>query len=85
MVASSCPHNTRQVRVQGRNVDNEVDQLRQTIAQLRQTIAWLETEGAALAHKVEEEGAERVTVVSSISHERDFLLRQACVGRYRGN
>lgn len=68
----------RQVRAQGRNVDSEVEQLRRVIARL-------EAEKTALAERVEEEGAERVTVVSSISHERDFLIRQVlqihCGGR----
>lgn len=73
----SCSRYSRQVRAQGRYVDSEVDQLRQSIARL-------ETEKTALAERVEEEGAERVTVVSSISHERDFLLRQVCVGRQKG-
>lgn len=62
-----------QVRAQGKHVDSELDDLRQAVARL-------EAEKAALAEKVELEGAERVTVVSSMSHERDFLLRQARFG-----
>lgn len=59
-----------QVRAQGRQVESEVEELRQVVSRL-------EAEKARLAEKVEEEGAERVTIVAAISHERDFLLRQA--------
>lgn len=47
------------------------------LEEFRETVARIEAEKVALAEKAEEEAAERVTLVSSISHERDFLLRQA--------
>lgn len=59
-----------QLRGQGKRSESEVQGLRETIARV-------EAEKVVLAAQVEEEGAERVTVVASITHERDFLLRQA--------
>lgn len=49
--------------------------------ELRRRVALIEAEKAKLEERVEVEGAERVTVVASITHERDFLLRQASVRR----
>lgn len=49
--------------------------------ELRRRVTRTEAEKAKLEERVEVEGAERVTVVASITHERDFLLRQASVRR----
>lgn len=59
-----------QIRGQSRRIQTELEEVGQFAARL-------EAEKGALAERLEEEGAERVTVVASISHERDFLLRQA--------
>lgn len=61
---------SEQVRAQSRRVESELEELRQNFARV-------ETEKAVLEERVEVEAAERVTVVSSVSHERDFLLKQA--------
>lgn len=44
---------------------------------MRVNVERIEAEKAVLAERVEDEAAERVTVVASITHERNFLLRQA--------
>lgn len=59
-----------QVRSQSKRAESELEEVRQNTARI-------ETEKAVLEERVEVEGAERVTVVASVSHERDFLLRQA--------
>ncbi|CAN0051172.1 unnamed protein product, partial [Laminaria digitata] len=66
--------NFKQVRAQRKRADFESEELRQRISRV-------EAEKAKLEERVEVEGAERVTVVASITHERDFLLRQARVNR----
>ncbi|CAM9418029.1 unnamed protein product [Scytosiphon promiscuus] len=66
--------NFKQVRAQSKRAEAELEEAR------RKTVG-LEAEKALLRERVEVEGAERVTVVASVSHERDFLLRQARVDR----
>lgn len=44
---------------------------------MRVNVERIEAEKAVLAERVDDEAAERVTVVASITHERNFLLRQA--------
>lgn len=61
------------MRAQGKRAESELEQVRQRAARI-------EAEKAVLKERVEFEGAERVTVVASVSHERDFLLRQASIG-----
>ena len=58
------------MRAQGKKAEAELEEM-------RNTIGGIEAEKAALAERVEDEAAERVTVVASITHERNFLLRQA--------
>lgn len=65
-----------QVRAQSKRAESELEEVRQNTARI-------ETEKAVLEERVEVEGAERVTVVASVSHERDFLLRQASVSPQR--
>lgn len=60
----------KQVRAQNIRTETKLEELRQNTTRV-------EAEKEALAERVEEEGAERVTLVASITHERDFLLRQA--------
>lgn len=62
------------MRAQSKRADFESEELRQRVSRI-------EAEKAKLEESVEVEGAERVTVVASITHERDFLLRQARVRR----
>lgn len=61
-----------QVRAQSKRAESELEEVRQNTVRI-------ETEKAELEERVEVEGAERVTVVASVTHERDFLLRQASV------
>eukprot|EP00903_Cladosiphon_okamuranus_P007670 g7438.t1 len=61
--------NFKQVRAQSKRAEIELEEARQNAARI-------EAEKALLEERVEVEGAERVTVVASLSHERDFLLRQ---------
>eukprot|EP00752_Nemacystus_decipiens_P016541 g14784.t1 len=61
--------NFKQVRAQSKRAETELEEVRQNAARI-------EAEKAVLEERVEVEGAERVTVVASVSHERDFLLRQ---------
>lgn len=58
------------MRAQSKRAETELEEARQNAARV-------EAEKAVLEERVEVEGAERVTVVASVSHERDFLLRQA--------
>lgn len=44
---------------------------------MRMNVERIEAEKVVLAERVEDEASERVTVVASITHERNFLLRQA--------
>lgn len=62
------------MRTEGKITQAEVEDLRQTAARV-------EAEKVLLVERVEVEAAERVTVVSSITHERDFLLKQASFQR----
>lgn len=60
------------MRAQSKRAESELEEARQNVARI-------EAEKAVLEERVEVEGAERVTVVASVSHERDFLLRQASI------
>lgn len=62
------------MRTEGKITQAEVEDLRQTAARV-------EAEKVLLVERVEVEAAERVTVVSSVTHERDFLLKQASFQR----
>ncbi|CAM9884936.1 unnamed protein product, partial [Discosporangium mesarthrocarpum] len=59
-----------------KQVQAERKQAEAALERVREGAAALEEEKDALAERVEVEGAERVTVVAAITHERDFLLRQ---------
>lgn len=73
-LAALDPYNSskRQVRAQSKRAESDLEEARRNAARI-------ETEKAVLEERVEVEGAERVTVVASVSHERDFLLRQASI------
>ena len=58
------------MRAESKRAESELDEVRQYASRI-------EAEKEVLKERVEVEGAERVTVVASVSHERDFLLRQA--------
>ncbi len=60
------------MRAESKRAESELDEIRQYATRI-------EAEKAVLEERVEVEGAERVTVVASVSHERDFLLRQASI------
>lgn len=60
------------MRAQSRRAESELEETRRNVTRL-------DAEKASLAERVEVEGAERVTMVASVSHERDFLLRQASI------
>ncbi|CAB1119443.1 unnamed protein product [Ectocarpus sp. CCAP 1310/34] len=62
--------NFKQVRAQSIRIESELEEAREHATRI-------EAEKAVLEERVEVEGAERVTVVASVSQERDFLLRQA--------
>ncbi|CAM9123728.1 unnamed protein product [Ectocarpus fasciculatus] len=64
--------NFKQVRAQSKRIESELEEARENAARI-------EAEKAVLEERVEVEGAERVTVVASVSQERDFLLRQASI------
>lgn len=64
------------MRTEGKNAQAELEDLRQTAARV-------EAEKVLLVERVEVEAAERVMTVSSITHERDFLLKQASFQRGR--
>ncbi|CBJ25593.1 Myosin, heavy chain 10, non-muscle [Ectocarpus siliculosus] len=61
--------NFKQVRAQSKRIESELDEARENVTRI-------EAEKAVLEERVDVEGAERVTVVTSVSQERDFLLRQ---------
>ncbi|CAM9753484.1 unnamed protein product, partial [Hapterophycus canaliculatus] len=58
--------NFKQMRAQSKRAESELEEARRKTTRL-------EAEKAVLEERVEVEGAERVTVVASVSHERDFL------------
>ncbi|CAN0402680.1 unnamed protein product, partial [Ectocarpus sp. 12 AP-2014] len=64
--------NFKQVRAQSKRIESELEEARENATRI-------EAEKAVLEERVEVEGAERVTVVASVSQERDFLLRQASI------
>ncbi|CAM9435559.1 unnamed protein product [Ectocarpus sp. 4 AP-2014] len=64
--------NFKQVRAQSKRIESELEEARENASRI-------EAEKAVLEERVEVEGAERVTVVASVSQERDFLLRQASI------
>ncbi|CAN0287984.1 unnamed protein product, partial [Ectocarpus sp. 8 AP-2014] len=64
--------NFKQVRAQSKRIESELEEARENVTRV-------EAEKAVLEERVEVEGAERVTVVTSVSQERDFLLRQASI------
>lgn len=65
-------HDFEQVRAQSKRIESELEEARENATRI-------EAEKAVLEERVEVEGAERVTVVASVSQERDFLLRQASI------
>lgn len=60
------------MRAQSKRIESELEEARENATRI-------EAEKAVLEERVEVEGAERVTVVASVSQERDFLLRQASI------